>query len=98
MLAMEMMNGVTVSNEMLGTFAPIIVYWIYSGIHILLGSLDDYKLHTRKDEDEKNLVSKRDVAKACSSSRAKMTFGLNALIGRKKARAGDSLMVGEWDP
>ncbi|KAH6802044.1 glucuronidase 1 [Perilla frutescens var. frutescens] len=29
---------------------------------------------------------------------AKMTFGLNALIGRKKARAGDSLMVGEWDP
>ncbi|KAH6763132.1 sphingoid base hydroxylase 2 [Perilla frutescens var. hirtella] len=63
MLAMEMMNGVTVSDEMLGTFAPIIVYWIYSGIYILLGSLDDYRLHTRKDEDEKNLVSKRDVVK-----------------------------------
>lgn len=58
-----MMNGVKVSDEMLGTVAPIIIYWIYSGIYVLLGSLDDYRLHTRKDEDEKNLVSKTDVVK-----------------------------------
>ncbi|KAG6407860.1 hypothetical protein SASPL_130860 [Salvia splendens] len=63
MLGIEMMNGVKVSDEMLGTFAPIIVYWLYSGIYVLLGSLDDYRLHTRKDEDEKNLVSKSDVVK-----------------------------------
>lgn len=58
-----MMTGVKVSDEMLGTVAPIIIYWIYSGIYVLLGSLDDYRLHTRKDEDEKNLVSKTDVVK-----------------------------------
>lgn len=63
MLGTEMMNGVKVSDEMLGTVAPIIIYWIYSGIYVLLGSLDDYRLHTRKDEDEKNLVSKTDVVK-----------------------------------
>lgn len=63
MLGMEMPSGVKVSDEMLGTFAPIIVYWIYSGIYVLLGSLDNYRLHTRKDEDEKNLVSKGDVVK-----------------------------------
>ncbi|KAL1556685.1 Arf guanine nucleotide exchange factor sbh1, variant 2 [Salvia divinorum] len=63
MLGMKMMNGVKVSDEILGTFAPIIVYWVYSGIYVLLGSLDDYRLHTRKDEDEKNLVSKNDVVK-----------------------------------
>lgn len=30
--------------------------------------------------------------------RAKITFGLNALVGRRKAGGGDSLMVGEWNP
>lgn len=29
---------------------------------------------------------------------AKITFGLNALVGRRKAGGGDSLMVGEWNP
>ncbi|KAH6763097.1 hypothetical protein C2S52_020530 [Perilla frutescens var. hirtella] len=38
------------------------------------------------------------INKFFDETRAKMTFGLNALIGRKKARAGDSLMVGKWDP
>ncbi|XP_074309726.1 sphinganine C4-monooxygenase 1 [Silene latifolia] len=52
-----------VSDEILGTFAPIIVYWIYSGIYILLGNFDNYRLHSRKDEDEKNLVPKSAVVK-----------------------------------
>ncbi|XP_074274572.1 sphinganine C4-monooxygenase 1-like [Silene latifolia] len=52
-----------VSDEILGTFAPIFVYWAYSGIYIMLGSLDNYRLHSRKDEDEKNLVSKSTVVK-----------------------------------
>lgn len=60
---MEIINGLELSDEMLGTVLPIIVYWIYSGIYVLLGSLDNYRLHTRKDEDEKNLVSKTDVVK-----------------------------------
>ncbi|GAB2297202.1 Arf guanine nucleotide exchange factor sbh1 [Dionaea muscipula] len=47
-----------VSDQLLGTFVPIIVYWVYSGIYMLLGSLENYRLHSKKDEDEKNLVSK----------------------------------------
>ncbi|KAG8383093.1 hypothetical protein BUALT_Bualt05G0148700 [Buddleja alternifolia] len=61
---MEMMSGgLRFSDEMLGTFAPIIVYWIYSGIYVVLGSLENYRLHSKKDEDEKNLVPKKDVVK-----------------------------------
>ncbi|KAL0421097.1 UNVERIFIED_CONTAM: Sphinganine C4-monooxygenase 2 [Sesamum latifolium] len=28
---------------------------------MMLGSMENYRLHSRKDEDEKNLVSKKDV-------------------------------------
>lgn len=52
-----------ISDEILGTFAPIVVYWVYSGIYLLMGSLDNYRLHSKKDEDEKNLVSKSTVVK-----------------------------------
>lgn len=56
-------RGVVISDELLGTFVPILVYWIYSGIYTILGDLDNYRLHPKKDEDEKNLVTKRDVVK-----------------------------------
>lgn len=52
-----------VSDELVGTVAPIVVYWLYSGIYILLGSLENYRLHSKKDEDDKNLVSKGTVVK-----------------------------------
>ncbi|XP_057509592.1 sphinganine C4-monooxygenase 1 [Actinidia eriantha] len=52
-----------VSDEILGTFAPILVYWLYSGIYILLGYFENYRLHSKKDEDDKNLVSKVTVVK-----------------------------------
>ncbi|KAL5992112.1 Arf guanine nucleotide exchange factor sbh2 [Asimina triloba] len=52
-----------VSDELMGTFVPILVYWIYSGFYMLLGGFDNYRLHTRKDEDVKNLVSKTTVFK-----------------------------------
>ncbi|KAK6159958.1 hypothetical protein DH2020_003339 [Rehmannia glutinosa] len=59
---MEIMNGgLQVSDELLGTFAPIVLYWVYSGIYVMLGSFENYRLHTKKDEDEKNLVPKKDV-------------------------------------
>ncbi|CAL0315178.1 unnamed protein product [Lupinus luteus] len=53
-----------ISDELLGTFAPIVVYWIYSGIYVVLGLFsENYRLHSKQDEDEKNLVSKFDVVK-----------------------------------
>ncbi|KAF5183517.1 sphinganine C4-monooxygenase 1-like [Thalictrum thalictroides] len=54
---------ISVSDELLGTVVPILVYWIYSGIYFMLGSFDNYRLHSRKDEDTKNLVSKGTVVK-----------------------------------
>ncbi|PSS35822.1 Sphinganine C4-monooxygenase [Actinidia chinensis var. chinensis] len=52
-----------VSDELLGTIAPIVVYWVYSGMYMLMGSFENYRLHSVKDENEKNLVSKATVVK-----------------------------------
>ncbi|KAG1346493.1 sphinganine C4-monooxygenase 2 [Cocos nucifera] len=51
------------SDEILVMFVPILVYWIYSGIYEVLSPSEKYRLHSRRDEDIKNLVSKRDVLK-----------------------------------
>lgn len=56
-------RGGYVSDEVLGTFIPIVVYWVYSGLYLMLGGMDNYRLHSQKDEDEKNLVSKKEVVK-----------------------------------
>ncbi|XP_010477802.1 PREDICTED: sphinganine C4-monooxygenase 1-like [Camelina sativa] len=55
--------GFVLSDELLGAFAPIVVYWVYSGIYVSLSSLESYRLHSKVDEDEKNLVSKSNVVK-----------------------------------
>ncbi|KAK7357151.1 hypothetical protein VNO80_16434 [Phaseolus coccineus] len=52
-----------VSDELMGTFAPIVLYWIYAGFYHLLPPLDKYRLHTRKDEGNKNLVPFKTVVK-----------------------------------
>lgn len=53
-----------VSDELLGTFVPIAVYWLYSGLYIVLDGLgmDDYRLHP-KGEETKNIVSKWTVVR-----------------------------------
>ncbi|XP_068642249.1 very-long-chain aldehyde decarbonylase GL1-9-like [Aristolochia californica] len=51
------------SDESMGTFAPIVVYWIYAGFYQLLPPLDGYRLHTRNEEEEKNLVPLSTVVK-----------------------------------
>lgn len=45
-----------VSDEMMGTFAPIAIYWIYGGMYQLLPSSDRHRLHSLKEEEQKNLV------------------------------------------
>ncbi|XWS64269.1 hypothetical protein CRYUN_Cryun06bG0171900 [Craigia yunnanensis] len=55
--------GLAISDELLGTFVPIIVYWVYSGIYMACGSFENYRLHSKLDEEEKNLVSKEKVIK-----------------------------------
>lgn len=81
-----------VSDEILGTFAPIVVYWVYSGIYMLLGSLDNYRLHSRKDEDEKNIVSKSQVVKGVllqQTFQAIVAMILFAVTGSSEAAAKD---------
>lgn len=51
------------SDEAMGTFAPIVVYWLYAGFYQLMPSLDNYRLHTRKEEEEKNSVPLGSVVK-----------------------------------
>jgi sphinganine C4-monooxygenase len=49
-----------VSDETMGTFAPIALYWVYAGGYQLIlhrRPLQRYRLHTQAEEDEKNLVS-----------------------------------------
>lgn len=48
------------SDETMGTFAPIVLYWVYAGGYQLIlhrRPLERYRLHTRAEEEEKNLVS-----------------------------------------
>ncbi|KAJ7567234.1 hypothetical protein O6H91_02G137900 [Diphasiastrum complanatum] len=52
-----------VSDETMGTFAPLVVYWIYAGIYHMLPPLDRYRLHSRKEEELRNLVSMPAVVK-----------------------------------
>ncbi|XP_031477137.1 very-long-chain aldehyde decarbonylase GL1-9-like [Nymphaea colorata] len=52
-----------VSDEAMGTFAPIVVYWLYAGMYQMLPPLDRYRMHTRKEEKEKNSVALSSVIK-----------------------------------
>lgn len=54
---------VRVSDEILGTFVPIGVYWVYSGLYCLLNDLDRYRLHSKKEEETKNAISKGTVVR-----------------------------------
>ncbi|KAK3004598.1 hypothetical protein RJ639_019093 [Escallonia herrerae] len=52
-----------VSDEAMGTFAPIVVYWVYAGFYQVLPPLENYRLHTKKEEEEKNLVPLKAVVR-----------------------------------
>ncbi|KAG6469406.1 sphinganine C4-monooxygenase 1-like [Zingiber officinale] len=52
-----------VSDELLGTFVPIAVYWLYSGMYVLFDGYDEYRLHSKSEEKSKNGVSKGAVVR-----------------------------------
>ncbi|XP_039029100.1 sphinganine C4-monooxygenase 1-like [Hibiscus syriacus] len=53
------------SEELLATLVPIAVYWIYSLMYVMFESwFEKYKLHSQKEGEEKNLVSRKTVVKA----------------------------------
>lgn len=52
-----------VSDEAMGTFALIVVYWLYAGFYQLLPPLDNCRLHSKKEEALKNSVPLSSVVK-----------------------------------
>jgi sphinganine C4-monooxygenase len=54
---------IEISDEILGTFVPIAVYWMYSGMYMLMDGWDEYRLHPKGEENVKNVVSKGAVVK-----------------------------------
>jgi hypothetical protein len=58
--------AIAVSDELLGTFVPIAVYWLYSGLYVALdgvGRLGSYRLHPKGEEAAKNVVSRAAVVR-----------------------------------
>ncbi|CAO2040856.1 unnamed protein product [Urochloa humidicola] len=50
------------SDALVAVLAPIAVYWISAGLYSVLGRrADKYRLHSRAEEESKNMVPKRDV-------------------------------------
>lgn len=52
-----------VSDELTGTIAPIALYWLYGGAYMLMPPLKRYRLHTKREEDEKNIIDLPTVVK-----------------------------------
>ncbi|XP_021902732.1 sphinganine C4-monooxygenase 1-like [Carica papaya] len=46
-----------VSDETMCTFGPIVAYWVYAGIYQLLPPPENYRLHPKREQEDKNSVS-----------------------------------------
>ncbi|PKA47115.1 Sphinganine C(4)-monooxygenase 2 [Apostasia shenzhenica] len=68
------------SDELLGTFVPVAVYWMYSGIYAMLGDLNDYRLHTKAEEHKRNAVSKAAVVKGVLIQQAFQIIAVSLLF------------------
>ncbi|GJU86632.1 putative reverse transcriptase domain-containing protein [Tanacetum coccineum] len=82
-----------VSDEVMGTFAPIVVYWLYAGLFQLLPPLDNYRLHTRKEEDVKNAVPLRSVVKGVLVQQLVQAVVAHLLFLESKSSVGSRSIV-----
>ena len=59
--------GFMSGEEVVVTLAPVAVYWVYAGIYEALlrhtTVLDRYRLHSRREEETKNIASRKDVVR-----------------------------------
>lgn len=57
--------AIELSNEVLSTFVPIVIYWVLSGIYELLAYyMEGSRLHPKSEENEKNIPSRGQVLKS----------------------------------
>ncbi|KAE9618338.1 hypothetical protein Lal_00047803 [Lupinus albus] len=78
-----------VSDEVMGTFAPIVVYWIYAGFYQLMPALDNYRLHTKRDEEQKNLVPFSAVVKGVLLQQLVQAIVALSLLTTTRNASGD---------
>eukprot|EP01018_Ginkgo_biloba_P031122 Gb_30408 [translate_table: standard] len=82
------------TDEALGTFLPIVVYWLYSGLYYIIQPLDGYRMHTLKEEKIRNLVSESTVVKGVllqQSFQAVVALLLFAVTGQAAGETGTSV-------
>ncbi|MCL7028275.1 hypothetical protein MKW94_014139 [Papaver nudicaule] len=44
------------SDDVVGLFAPVVVYWLYAGVHHMLPPMENYRLHTKQEFAAKDVV------------------------------------------
>jgi hypothetical protein len=52
-----------ISDDVMGTIAPLVVYWLYAGLYHMLPPLDRFRLHSVQEEEQRNLVTLPQVVK-----------------------------------
>eukprot|EP01018_Ginkgo_biloba_P037789 Gb_31807 [translate_table: standard] len=88
-----------VSDEAMGTLAPIVVYWLYAGAYQMLPPLDRYRMHSRKEEELRNLVSLSTVIKGVllqqvvQATVALLLFSMTSKVGLAGKISQPSLLV-----
>ncbi|GMI87377.1 sphingoid base hydroxylase 2 [Hibiscus trionum] len=89
--------GLEITKEMVvGSLIPIVVYWVYSGLYTVFGNFfNNYRLHPKEDEDNKNLVSKGTVIKGVLRQQFLTTIIMNLLhmVTRRNRQPASSLIV-----
>ncbi|KAK1266435.1 Sphinganine C(4)-monooxygenase 2 [Acorus gramineus] len=87
-------------DQVLATFVPIIVYWLYSGLYMAFGpSIDKYRLHSKKEEDTKNLVPMNKVVKgvllqqSLQSSVSLLSFWITSMTTKSQQQQQPSLLT-----
>ncbi|KAK8526028.1 hypothetical protein V6N12_020509 [Hibiscus sabdariffa] len=70
-----------ITKEMLvGSLMPVVVYWVYGGLYTMLGyTCNNYRLHPKEDEDDKNFASKQTVIRGVLFQQFRQFIATNLL-------------------
>ncbi|XP_022775788.1 sphinganine C4-monooxygenase 1-like [Durio zibethinus] len=95
--------ALTTSDELLAIFMPVVVYWIYSGMYVIFEwRFENYRLHSRKEQEEKNFVPKKTVIKAVLLQQTFQSIALflmfkvtggNHDVGASKGQASSYIVI-----
>ncbi|KAK8615514.1 hypothetical protein V6N13_017099 [Hibiscus sabdariffa] len=65
---------------LVGSLMPVVVYWVYGGLYTMLGyTCNNYRLHPKEDEDDKNFASKQTVIRGVLFQQFRQFIATNLL-------------------